>query len=176
MTSLNSDLPVVAWDLDYTVIYPDPKRPAHLTEAQLQWENGVILNPLLEGMEEEITHVITGRPESVREKTENMLLRFGIEAELYMNPVEKFDQHHIASMKAEHLNEIGAFLYVEDNGAYREVMRQYTSDILYSSVAEVCALYSTKVVLDSGSRRFIDSIAHTWKIDRDQKKNVTDRV
>ena len=114
---------IVAWDIDHTLVCSD-KRPTPVTITTLDTP---YLNPVVVGREEEISLLITGRDGKIWRDTYDLVMSLGVKrvSKLCMNPEPNYDQHHIATMKAGYLVDLGATHYVEDNPAYRAVMARY---------------------------------------------------
>jgi len=128
---------LVAWDLDYTVVWSNhTPHPARITS-----EHNPYTHHLLEGRLDEIKFVITGRPVTESWATIGMLKSLGISPKkVAFNPIEDFDQQHIASMKTGYLIEHGVDYYVEENADYRRVMHKYW-DGECISVSQYCDLF-----------------------------------
>ncbi len=111
----------IAHDLDYTILWSDvmPK------PARICADSAPYLKECYIGKEKDIKMIITGRPESERPETEDLLRSFGIDAKLIMNPIENFKMEHIATIKAQYLYVNLISFYVEDNDFYRKVMSEY---------------------------------------------------
>lgn len=113
----------VAWDIDHTLLFSKNEiQPSTITA-----EDQPFLNPVVIGRENEISILVTGRPFTKWRDTYDLLWDLGLKKvrQICLNPVKKFDQHHIASMKSKYLDDLEITHYVEDNENYRKVMEKY---------------------------------------------------
>ncbi len=119
----------IAHDLDYTILWTNKTpKPVRICADSYPYIKECYI-----GKEKEIKMIITGRPESERTETEDLLSIFGIDAELHMNPENRFDMEFIATTKAKFLHIHNIQVYVEDNEFYRHVMAEYWNGKCISS-------------------------------------------
>jgi hypothetical protein len=121
----------IAWDIDHTLLLS--KKEVQPTTIMV--DDDPYLNPVVIGRENEISILVTGRPYIKWRDTHDLLLALGLTKiqQICLNPVNKFDQHHIATIKSKYLTELGITHYIEDNPKYREVMRRYWDGICIGS-------------------------------------------
>ncbi|MDD3098849.1 MAG: hypothetical protein PHW36_00675 [Bacilli bacterium] len=128
------------WDLDGTLQLndlpqpdwenPNARHPTTLEpvtgEMLLYWSHNYPNPEIQPGDLENITHILTGRPEIRRRRTLSELRRFGIrEARLIMYPtLYSWSIRQAVDWKAEQLLKLGATHYIDNDQAFNQQLRQ----------------------------------------------------